>query len=314
MAAEHSMKISVLGGGGFLGGWIVEALLRTPHRVCVLARTEMSTRLPDNFTSRLDWQIGNAQASRDLTRCIRGADWVIHLADSGLPDRPGRQPDINQLTLTRRLLEQMQQSGAARLLFVSSGGAVYGPPERVPIDESHPRRPISAYGITKKAVEDLLLADAPPRGIRPCILRVANAYGPGQRLDGRQGAATTFLARANAGQPLTLYGRGEIVRDFIYAADVAEACLHALAYRGREQVFNIGTGIGTRLAELVDQVEALCGPVERRWRSDRVCDVPINILSADLARRELGWQARTALSAGLNNTLAWIRCRDRMIY
>jgi len=206
----------------------------------------------------------------------------------------------SNLVATVRLLGSMVARRVRKIVFISSGGTVYGDPKYLPIDENHPTDPHVSHGITKLAIEKYLLLYQQLYGMKVTILRVANPFGQRQRVETGQGAVAAFLSKALNGEPVEIWGDGSVVRDYIHVSDVAEAFARAVNYDGERSVFNIGTGIGTSLNELVDLIErALGSEVARVYRPSRRFDVPVSILANSLARRELGWERRVTLGEGL---------------
>jgi UDP-glucose 4-epimerase len=209
---------------------------------------------------------------------------------------------------TLQLLDAMVSRKVGKIIFISSGGTVYGAPRYIPVDEAHPTEPQVSYGIVKLAIEKYLLMYERLHGIKTAILRVANPFGERQRVETAQGAVGVFLYRALRGLPIEIWGDGSVTRDYVYIGDVAEAFASALTYSGAQSVFNIGSGAGTSLNELIALVEKLLRhPVEKRYFPGRTIDVPVNVLCNDLARRELGWTSKVPLFIGLEKTARWMR-------
>ena len=145
-------------------------------------------------------------------------------------------------------------------------------------------------------------------GIKVIILRVANPYGERQRIETAQGAVGVFLHRALTGDPIEIWGDGSVTRDYIHISDVAEAFLRAVEYSGSKSVFNISSGSGTSLNELIGMLEeALSKPNDRRYLPARPFDVPVNVLSNDLARAELHWTPSTSIREGIMRTAEWMK-------
>jgi UDP-glucose 4-epimerase len=181
-------------------------------------------------------------------------------------------------------------------------------PRATPVAEDHPTEPISSYGIHKLMVEKYLRLAHHLQGLDYCILRPANLYGPRQRLDIAQGAVAVFLDRALREQPIRIWGDGSVVRDYVYVADAVDAMLRAARFEGEPRIFNIGSGRGASLNELVAEIEQLLGrPVKVEHSAARAVDVPVNVLDASRAERHLGWRASTPLSEGLRRTCEWLR-------
>jgi UDP-glucose 4-epimerase len=308
---EAIMKVVVFGGGGFIGSAIVDRLLQDGYEVRVFERPRVEPYRQFSDSEGVEWYTGDMLSIHDVSNAIAGMDTVLHLVSFTLPKNSN--DDIiydvqTNLTATIQLLNAMVARQVKRIVFISSGGTVYGIPKYVPIDEDHPTLPLSSYGITKLTIEKYVLLFQHLYGIRSTILRVSNAYGPRQRLETSQGAATIFLDRALRGLPIEIWGDGSIVRDYIYVSDVADAFAHALRYEGGISEFNVGSGVGFSLNELLDEIEKLIEkPVTRRYLQGRPFDVPYNVLNNELAQQELGWSPRVSLREGLDRTRIWLQ-------
>lgn len=298
----------VLGGAGFIGSHLAEALLQAGHRVRIFDRPHLD-RLP-GFLQRPEFEVftGDFLNPRSLSPALEGSEIVFHLVSTTLPKTSNDNPmyDVESNVMgTLRLLELCRQQRVRKMVFASSGGTVYGVPRSVPIDESHPTDPTCSYGIHKLAIEKYLQLNHRLHGLDYCVVRPANLYGPRQRLDVAQGAVAVFLDRALRGQPIQLWGDGSVVRDYLYVGDAAEALVKAAAYQGEPKVFNLGSGVGTSLRQLIKEIEALLGrALAVEYAAARALDVPANVLDASLAARHLGWTARTPLAEGLRRTHA----------
>jgi UDP-glucose 4-epimerase len=280
----------VLGGKGFIGSHLARALG---------AEAKVFDK-PQDFLDRAQ-----------LEAALAGVETVYHLISTTVPKSSNDDPvaDLEANVVgTLRLLELCRRRRVRKLVFISSGGTVYGVPRATPIAESHPTEPICAYGIHKLAIEKYLHLEQVLHGLDYCVLRVANAYGEGQRTDTAQGAVAAFLERALQGRPIQIWGDGSVVRDYVYVGDIVEALLKAAAHRGERRVFNIGSGAGVSLNQLAREIGAVAGrPLEVQYAAARGFDVPVNILDAGAARGELGWRASTPLSEGLRRTYEWMR-------
>jgi UDP-glucose 4-epimerase len=247
----------------------------------------------------------------DLTRALSGIEVVFHLISTTLPKPSNDNPvyDIEtNLVGTLRLLELCRAHRVRKVVFSSSGGTVYGVPSSVPIPESHPTSPLCSYGIHKLAIEKYLHLDYALYGLDYCILRSSNPYGERQRTDAAQGAVAVFLDRALRGEAIEIWGDGSVVRDYVYVGDVADAFVRSLSYEGAQRVFNIGSGTGTTLKDLVEKIGALLGrKLAVAYRPARRVDVPVNVLDSSAAARLLDWRPRTSLAQGLQRTCDWMR-------
>jgi len=297
------MKIAILGGGGFIGSAITDRLLRDEHAIRILARPRVEPYRVFTEDDDVEWFAGDFSSVHDVERIIDGVDLVLHLISTTLPGNSNDDMvyDVqSNLVATLQLLGSMVARRVRKIVFISSGGTVYGDPKYLPMDETHPTEPRVSYGIGKLAIEKYLLLYQQLHGMQVRILRVTNPFGRRQRVDNAQGAVATFLSQAMNGQPVEIWGDGSVVRDYIYVSDVAEAFARAVKYDGERSVFNISTGIGTSLNELIDMVERTVGrKVVRTYRPSRRFDVPVNILDNSLARQEPGWEHRVTLAEGL---------------
>jgi UDP-glucose 4-epimerase len=300
------MKCLVVGGAGFLGSHLVERLLEEGHAVRVFDRQAPGRASAYPRAGEVEWITGELLDRDALRAALAGCEAAFHLAWSTLPKSSNEDPagDVrDNVGGTLRLLETWRGSGG-RLVFVSSGGTVYGVPRSVPIAEDHPTDPICSYGVTKLAAEKYLELYRVLHGQSYCVLRIANAFGPRQRVASGQGAVSAFLDRARRAQPLEIWGDGSVVRDYVYAGDVARALVSALHYRGEQRVINVGSGAGRDLNQIAAAIEQVIGrPVERRYLPGRAFDVPANVLDIRLARAALGWEPRTSFEDGLRLTL-----------
>jgi len=264
-----------------------------------------------SVNERVEWQTGDLMSIHDVTRAIDGVDVVLHLVSTTLPKSSNDDPiyDVqSNLVTTLQLLEAMVAKQVKKIVFISSGGTVYGNPTYLPIDENHPTEPRVSYGITKLAIEKYLMMYQSLYGIKANILRVANPFGDRQRVETAQGAIGVFLSKAIRNEPIEIWGDGTVTRDYLYISDVAEAFTHAVNYDGAKSVFNISSGVGTTLNELVVLMERVLGlEVARLYRPDRPFDVPVSILNNSLAQQELEWTPHVTLEEGVIKTAEWIR-------
>jgi UDP-glucose 4-epimerase len=305
------MRCTIFGGGGFIGSAVTDRLLLDGHQVRIFERPRVQPYRQFNHSEPVEWCTGDLLSAHDVDAAIDGADAVIHLVSTTLPKSSNDDPvyDVQtNMVSTLHLLDAMVRKNVGRIIFISSGGTVYGAASCLPMDEKHATEPQVSYGIIKLAIEKYILMYQRLHGIKAVILRVTNPFGERQRVEAEQGAVGVFLHRALRGETIEIWGDGGVTRDYLYVADVADAFAKALMYSGVVSVFNISSGIGTSLNQLVAMIEQLVGhAVERRYFPGRPIDVPNNVLSNALALRELGWMPKVALDAGLARTADWIR-------
>lgn len=297
-------RVAVIGSSGYIGSHVVESLLHLKCHVLAISRgfpgLLLSSSLQDPLLTVSNLSINDYSR---LNHALVGIDVVIHLASSSLPQTSNDDPlaDVNSnLIGSLNILKSCVNNKIKRFIFISSGGTVYGRPESVPISESHPTNPICSYGIVKLAIEKYILLYRNLYNLDGIILRLANPYGGRQRLDSIQGVVPIFLNRALNSLPLNILGDGSIVRDYIYITDVVEAILSSCIYSGSDCLFNIGSGSGTSLRELVGLIQDLIDTeLVISYKPSRSFDVPTNVLSINKAVQELCWKPSVTPKLGL---------------
>jgi len=310
------MKCLVLGGGGFIGLNLCEALLDFGSQVRVFERPRLTIEgaggpTADQTVSGVEWTEGDFANRADVEAAVSGCDIVFHLICTTLPGTSNENPvyDIeSNVSSTIRLLDVARAMKVKKVVFISSGGTVYGIPTKLPIAENHPTAPICSYGITKLAIEHYLRLYHYLYGLDYCILRVSNAFGERQRAAAAQGAVGVFLHRALRNEAIEIWGDGSVVRDYIYVGDVISAFLRTIEYRGDTRTFNIGSGCGYSLHELIGLIESSLGyPIQRVKKGARSVDVPVNVLDIAVAKTLLKWEPRTSLREGVTRTIDWMK-------
>lgn len=303
------MHILVIGGNGFIGSHFVAAASDAGHRVTVVGRRNVEPAYVHR--RKFDYFAGGIAALVESGFLLKSADVVCHFGSSSTPTSaeadPVREREEN-LTSVSALLQAMSTAGLGRLVYLSSGGAVYGKPEITPVPETYHPGPIGAYGATKLAVENLVVDKGGQFGLKSLIVRPANPYGPGQPIKSGSGVIPTFILAAQAGQTVTLFGDGNMVRDFIYVADLARFLLMAIE-TGASGVVNVGSGLGTSLLRLLNLIETQTGKtIARQFEPARPFDPTEIVLDISRANRLTGWHPETALPEGIMKTLAG--CHD----
>lgn len=305
------MRCLILGGGGFIGSFLADRLLILGHAVRIFERPRVLPYRALGPEERVEWLAGDFQSAADVEASVEGCNVVFHLVSTTLPKNSNDDPiyDVEtNLVGTLRLLAAAVRCAVKKVVFISSGGTVYGIPSRIPVSEEHPTDPLVSYGIAKLAIEKYLHLYWYLHGLDYSVLRVANPYGERQRVDTAQGAVAVFLSRALAGQPIEIWGDGSVTRDYVYIEDVVDAFIMAMNHDGEPRVFNIGSGEGRSLNQLLTTMEDLLGrPVERRYMTARKFDVPVNVLDITRAWDVLGWQPRVSFREGLQRMLDWMR-------
>ncbi|UIY43225.1 NAD-dependent epimerase/dehydratase family protein [Methylobacterium radiotolerans] len=299
----------VLGGGGFLGLNLCNRLADEGADVTCFSRSPFQAEMLNRRVAVVTGQFGDRLA---LANAVDGQDIVFHLVAGSVPQSSNRDPAAELATApiaTLNLLEICRSARIRKLVFASSGGAVYGIPRAIPIPEQAPTDPISAYGISKLMIEKSLHLYRHLHGIDYQILRIANPYGRFQLGTKHQGLIGSYIHRVLTDQPLEVWGTGSVVRDFLHIDDVSDAFLGAVAYQGPHKVLNVGSGRGLSVHQIIAELKVAFGRDDLPCvhRPSRAADVPANVLDTALIRSELGWQPRVPLQTGLTGTIAWMR-------
>jgi UDP-glucose 4-epimerase len=298
------MRAVVTGGAGFIGSHVAEALLARGDEVHVLDSLATGSRekVPAGATLHVaDIRSDTAGLFDDVR-----PELCFHLAaqaDVGTSvEQPDYDADVNVVG-TVRVLEAARAHGT-HVVFSSTGGAIYGECDG-PAAETHPRNPVSPYGISKLAGEEYLAGWNRLFGCGHVSLRFANVYGPRQEASLEGGVIAIFLERMAAGEATQIFGDGTQTRDFIYVADVVRAVLAAARQRGG--VFNVGTGIETSVNELHAACRRVTGSErEPEYGPPRPGDVLRSVIGPNRAGAELDWRPEHDLDAGLRATWDWI--------
>ncbi len=302
-------KVLVTGGAGFIGSHVAEAYLSRGDRVWVLDNLSSGkvANVPDG-AELVEMDVGDPGVAKLFDDV--GFDLVNHHAAQidvriSVTD-PVRDATTNTLGLLN-LTENAIRTGTKRVVFVSSGGVVYGEPELIPTPERAPKDPRSPYGVSKLTGEYYLNYYRKERGLEYVALRYSNVYGPRQDPHGEAGVVAIFSQRLLDREALTIFGDGEQTRDYVYVKDVVGANMRAsnVALEGDELddvAFNVGTGVGTsvnRLADLLEEVAAV--HPGRQYRAARVGELRHSTLDASQMRRT-GWAPQFAIRDGLRET------------
>ena len=288
------MRCLIVGGNGFIGRHVA-CTLRNDGTDVLVADLCANTDAPYTYADLLDLH--------SLIGATSNIDVVVHLAWATVPKSSTDDPIqdvatniIGSLNLFRACAAQ----NVKRVVFCSTGGAIYGIPQVLPITEDHPIEPLCPYGITKAAVEMYLKLYSRLHGIQYVILRPANAYGEGQNSAKGQGVIAACLSSILHKKPFIVWGDGTVVRDYVYVTDIARAISLAVNFEGANAVCNIGSGRGTSVNEVISLVSSVTGvAVNTHYVQGRPIDTPSNILDASRARSLLSWQPLIVLENGL---------------
>ena len=301
--SELGRRVLVI-GCGFVGERLVAELVQAGEPTVVLTRSPVDARKRERIRGA-ELIVGDAGTEHFLERALAGVTHVVYSAGGLLPAESDLNPELD-LTLTLppliTVLEALREREGVGLTYLSSGGTVYGRPQYLPVDEEHPTNPISSYGIVKLMGEKYVAMYADRHGLATQILRCSNVYGENQPAQRGQGTIPTFLQRVVADEPLTVFGDGSIVRDYVYVGDLARVVLQMLELPAEPRLLNMGSGEGASLSRLVELVEELTGkqaPIDRR--PDRPFDVKEIVLDVSRLRSLLDFEP-TPLEEGTRRT------------
>ena len=301
------MRTLILGGNGFIGSHLVDELRRQGHDVRVFDRSPERYREP---LEGVEYVFGDFGDRAEVSDALEGIDLVYHLVGTSLPQSSNEDPTSDVETSVIRtiaLLEECVAKGAGRLLYVSSGGTVYGIPQASPVHEDSPTTPICSYGIARLCVEKYLELFRHLYGLDYVVVRPSNAFGPRQDPHGAQGVISVFIGRVLEGQGITIWGDGSVVRDYVFVRDLVEGIYAASVTVAEHRVFNLGSGQGIALSELVAIINSQVGrKAAVEYAAGRPVDVPAVYLDVSRAREELAWDPKTTLEDGIAATLKFL--------
>ena len=301
------MKVLVTGGAGFIGSHVSDQLIAAGHQVVIVDNLstgrvsnlnpkavfyEMDIRSPELrkvFEQERPEVISHHAAQMDVRRSV--ADPIF-------------DAEVNILG-SIKLAQLAIEFGVRKFIHISSGGAAYGEPVYMPCDENHPVQPLSPYGASKYTFELYLYIFKETAGLDYTVLRYPNVYGPRQDPHGEAGVVAIFIGHMLHGKPVTIFGTGEQVRDFVYVADCARANLLALE-KGGGRVYNLASGVGTSINQIFDALKAITGyPDVALFAPPKPGETFRIYLDASRAQQELGWQQTLDLTAGLQQTVEY---------
>jgi UDP-glucose 4-epimerase len=306
------MRILVLGGSGFLGSHIVDKFLREKHDVTVYDLYPERFRRSPRGIKFVTGDFGNVGALNELIETR--FDAVIHCVSTTTPKSSNESPEFDiqsNVIGTLNLLDICVRHGIGKLVFLSSGGTVYGDiGDLEMVDESHAVRPMCSYGVSKLTIEHYLDVYKHLRDLNYVVLRLSNPYGERQSPLRALGALTVFLHRTIKRQIVEVWGDGRVTRDFIYVGDVANA-VYLATINPISGIFNVGTGHGLSLRDILTQISLVVGITPSvTWLASRSFDVPRIVLDAAKLRGATDWRSATSLEDGISITADWLQKAD----
>lgn len=301
------MKVLIIGGSGFVGSHIADIFLFKKWNVTVFDR---QTEMYRQQISEITFEIGDFRNRGQLENIIsREFDVVVHSLSTTTPKTSNDDPEFDissNLIETVHLLELCRYHKVGKLIYLSSGGSIYGDSDMDSHFETDPVFPICSYAITKLAVEKYIYMYHKLHGLNYSILRISNPYGPRQNPLLHQGVISVFAYKMLSGTALQIWGDGNVIRDYIYVSDVALACYQA-ATVPLDGMFNIGSGIGISLNMIIKQLGEVTNSVpDITWLPARRLDVKKVVLDCSNAKTNLCWEPLISMEVGLKETVSWL--------
>ena len=309
------MNITILGAAGFIGTNLTLELAKDPSVQLTLIDRDMAffETLRSFDLPNVSFRLSSFSPEEDLAPLLTGAEVVYHLVSTTVPTTSNLQISEEltaNVVMTSRLLEACVSCGVRKVVFISSGGTVYGKETGCPLHEDTPTYPISSYGIQKVTIEKLLYLYHYLHGLDYRVVRLANPYGPYQRPNGILGAVTTFTYKALRHEPIQVYGDGSVIRDFIYIDDAVRGILQIANGSSPHRTFNLGSGCGTSIREVLETIEkTLSLPLDISYQAGRKADVPQNYLDISRYEEAYGKLEPLSLPEGILRTAEFMKSR-----
>ncbi|GAA5540235.1 MULTISPECIES: NAD-dependent epimerase/dehydratase family protein [Brucella] len=296
-------RVLVLGGTGFVGTHLCNQLLSAGYKVFSFGRTASTALHPD-----IEFLRGDFSDAEQIKRALVDQDYVFHLVHGTNPPKVNFDiagDIVRTINPTISLLDLCAEASVKKVIFVSSGGTVYGDNGMVASRESDPTIPMNAYGAHKLLIENYLRVFSYTRQLDYLILRLSNPYGPLQPVAKGVGLIAAVIDAIKNGRAVDVYGDGETQRDYVYIGDAVRAMESAIAYKGSHKIFNIGSGEGKSVNEIISLVEnAMSVKAKRNPLPGRIFDVRKSVLDISLVRNELDWHPNVDLRDGINATVS----------
>lgn len=307
------MRIVLLGGTGFLGTNLTIKLAEDlTNEIYVVGNDETHFQdIKHHLFENVFFIHLNLTEDTDYNKLLKDADVVYHLLSTTVPTTSNQHiPEElrSNVLLSANLLEACVHQKVKKVVFLSSGGTVYGKEAECPIKEETPTNPITSYGLQKVTIEKLLYLYSYMYHLDYRIIRLANPYGPYQRADGVLGAVTTFTYKALRGEEISVYGDGSVIRDFIYVDDAIKGILQIVNGESSHRTYNLGCGYGTSIKSVLDTIESVLGlQLNVNYTEGRSVDVPVNYLDIQRYENAYGKLNPVSLENGIRLTADFMR-------
>jgi UDP-glucose 4-epimerase len=307
MTEMKYQNILLLGGGGFIGTALVRHLCKNNLNLHILSKRFPARLIKQNII----FHQGNLDNREILDRVLPKCKTVIHLASATTPGSSSRQPALEaekNIAPTLRFLDILQNYQNIHMIFVSSGGTLYGNPDSTPVNETHPTNPLSFHGAGKVALETFLRTFSILPEKNTTIVRPSNVYGPGQPFRSGFGVIRTMLEHVLRGTVMEIWGDGTSIRDFLYIDDMLSALICLIDFPQDNNTYNVGSGTGYSLNQLKEIVESVCGrQLTAIYRPSRKTDIKAIVLDSSLLSKKTNWSPAVSLEQGIELTWKWLK-------
>lgn len=304
------IKCVIFGGNGFIGSHLAERLAENGYEVCTFDRSRKESIKRNDLQKNIKWIKGNFFDDKAVMDALEDVDYVFHYISTTNPATAIKDPiyDIESNIIgSVKLFQSCIKTGVKKIIFSSSGGTIYGDPAVVPVKEIYPCNPVNPYAIGKLTIEKYLYYFKYLYGTDYKIIRYSNPYGERQNPYSNQGVISIFLNKIKHGEKPIIYGDGSAIRDYIYIQDAIDATLEILRKKTNSDVFNVGSGIGTSIRELIELMSEVVGKnVEPEFKESPPTYIPKIILDISRIKQEIGWEPTWNLRRGIERTWEWI--------
>ena len=304
------MKILLLGAAGFIGTNLTIELAEDEITLVDRSKSFFKPIVSMNLKNVRSLE-ADLTVDMDFDSILKGQEVVYHLVSTTVPTTSNQhisQELISNVVFSANLFEACIRCGVKKVVFISSGGTVYGKEVGCPLKEKTATNPISSYGVQKITIEKLLYLYRYMYGLDYRIIRLANPYGPYQRPNGVLGAVTTFTYKALKGDEIAVYGDGSVVRDFIYIDDAIRAIMKIVEGENKHRIFNLGCGYGTSIKQVLETIEKALGiKLTVSYLEGRKVDVPVNYLDISRYEKYYGALNPISLEEGIRKTADFMK-------
>lgn len=304
---NFTMHYLILGGSGFQGRNLIDRLVKSGDRIRVFDKNTLKSYVYGQNAGQVEYIQGDFNSEDQIQKAVKGVDVIFHLISTTLPKSSNENTlyDVkSNIIPTLQLLEAAYKSGVKKVVYFSSGGTVYGLQNTTPTPEDSLTQPICSYGIHKVTIENYLYLYYKMFGLDYSVMRISNPYGTYQKIGTGQGVIPLILNKVMKGEAIEIWGDGTVIRDYIYVDDVVDAALLLSSHQGDQKIFNVGSGVGLSLNNLIAKIAAKLNRKSYvKYLPSRATDLPVSVLDITRARVELKWEPKVTLDEGISKMI-----------